>query len=592
MKKITFLFICIFAFQFALQAQDRIYWGVANMNISSAKFDGTDQLQVTTISSQTYDMETDYYKNVLYWGEGVTVKKCNTDGTNVQTLYTGPRQIGGLALDLKNNKLYFSDYASGQNVQIRECNLDGTDLQTIVTSPLISGQTYNLSISSTLQKIYWTEINSGTSNSVLRCDMDGSNVETLMTISNFMPGLAIDEKNQQLYLAYWNDNQVMVTDMTCTTTPALVFDNSNGTFQMAINNQESKLYFAEMNSRKIRKCDLNGTNPQDIVSIGSGLIMALSIPTVPPAPTIVENETGTLKINDFLFAGIDKDLITKIQITAIPDKGTLYLDANDNSIVDEGEAVVLDQEINISDINAGILKFNPVANDYATPYTSFTFKWYNGTEYSILDYTQYFYVIKYVAGDISRNGIIDGNEIAGDINKDGAINRTDEVAGDTDGDGVIANGELAGDLNGNGTIDRPTEIAGDLNGNGTIDRPEEVAGDIDGDGVITAPELSGDVNGNEVIDNDELSGDLNGNGVLDDTTTGLKALDNAGVSIYPTITSDYINVTGENKTEVKVYNTVGSLILKTNENKINLGIYGKGTYLVKTVDKVTRVVVK
>ncbi|MDP4271898.1 MAG: IPT/TIG domain-containing protein, partial [Bacteroidota bacterium] len=390
-KTFTLLFIFLITLQVAVKAQDRIYWGIPSNNISSAKLDGTDVKVSVALSGQTYDMETDFYKGILYWGDRSSVKKANTDGTNLQALYTGSKLIGGLALDLIHNKLYFSEFGGGSNVIIRRCNLDGTGMEVIVTSPISNGQTYNLTISTTLQKLYWTE--QSASNSVMRCNLDGTNVETLMTVSNFMPGLTIDEKNQRLYLAYWQDNKVMTTDMTCSTTPTLVFDSSNGTFQMAVSNVENKLYFGEMNTKKIRKCNLDGSSPQDIVSGLSGQPMALSIPTIPPAPTISANETYTFELNDFLFSSVDKDLLTKIKITTLTSKGTLYLDANSNNIVDAGEAVVLNQEIAKADLVAGTLKFNPVANDYGSPYTTFTFRWFNGTSYSTLDYLQYIYVL-------------------------------------------------------------------------------------------------------------------------------------------------------------------------------------------------------
>jgi hypothetical protein len=226
----------------------------------------------------------------------------------------------------------------------------------------------------------------------MRCNLDGTNVETLMTVPNFIPGLAIDEKNQRLFLAYWSDDNVMTTDMTCSTTPTLVFGSSNGTFQMAVSNVEEKLYFGEMSTGKIRKCNLDGSSPQDVVSI-SGVPMALSIPTVPPAPTIYANETYTFELNDFLFSSIDKDLLTKIKITSLVIKGAIYLDVNNNNVVDAGEEVALNQEILKADIVAGTLKFNPITNDYGSPYTTFIFDWFDGTSYSTFDYLQYIYVL-------------------------------------------------------------------------------------------------------------------------------------------------------------------------------------------------------
>jgi len=183
-KTLLLLFILLTTIQIAVKAQNRIYWGIPgpNGNISSAKLDGTDVTPSVALSGQTFDMETDFYKGILYWGDNNFVKKANTDGTNLQILYTGSKNIGGFALDLINNKLYFSEFGSG-NVIIRRCNLDGTGMEVIVTSPNYSnGRTYNLTISPTLQKLYWTESTSVNANSIImRCNLEGTNVETLMT---------------------------------------------------------------------------------------------------------------------------------------------------------------------------------------------------------------------------------------------------------------------------------------------------------------------------------------------------------------------------------------------------------------------------
>jgi hypothetical protein len=396
MRKILhLLFILLLIFQGAAKAQDRIYWGVngSDANISSAQLDGSDIRKSASVTTrQGYDMETDFYKKILYFGDGAYVKKCNLDGSDMKTIYTATSGwlIGGLALDLKNNKLYYSQFQQSVGIiTIFRSNLDGTGIEPIITST--AGQTYNLAISQSLQKLYWTVAN-GATTTVYRSNLDGTGVETLASLGAFVPGICIDEDNQKLYLAYWQNNEVRSTDMTCSTAPTLLFGASNGTFQMSVSNVENKLYFGEMSTYKIRRCNLDGSSPQDIVSGLSGQIMALSIPTVPPAPTIYANETYTFELNDFIFASVDKNSLTKIKITALANKGTIYLDANNNNVVDAGEAVALNQEIPRADLVAGKLKFDPVTNEYGSPYTTFTFNWYNGSSYYTSDYLQYIYV--------------------------------------------------------------------------------------------------------------------------------------------------------------------------------------------------------
>src|SRR4029079_9935210 len=54
-----------------------------------------------------------------------------------------------------------------------------------------------------------------------------------------------------------------------------------------------------------------------------------------------------------------------VKITTLPGVGTL---TNNNVAVSAGGFVL------VTDINAGLLKFTPVANEFGTPYTSFTFQ--------------------------------------------------------------------------------------------------------------------------------------------------------------------------------------------------------------------------
>lgn len=545
MKKNYLLLACLVGCALMANAQDRIYWGIPNYAISSAKFDGTDTRHSITLSGTVIDIETDFHTNIIYWGENSQVKKANTNGTNSKTLYTGTYgYIGGIALDLANNKLYFSQFDAKARMLIFQCNLDGTNLDTIVESPMSRGMNYNLTISPTLQKLYWAEKHTA-GNSIMRCNLDGTNIEELMTVTNIIAGLAIDEQNQKLYFAYYTDNKVLTTDMTCSTTPTELSGSFNSTQNIVIHNAEGKLYFTERSTSKIRKCNLDGTSQEDFIYLSTGDITGLSIPLVTAIPTILEDSTATFKLNDLSFSGIDAALLTNIKITATVDKGTMYLDANNNNIMDEGEEVTLNQEISKTDIEAGLLKFKPLAGEFGTPYTQFKFKWYNGTSYSTLEYTQYIYVTEYIAGDSNQNGVIDDAEIAGDVNN-------------------------------NGEIDRPTEIAGDRDGNGVIDG-SEVAGDINGDFAIVLP---------------ELEGDLNGNNILDDEFVGINTINRSDITIYPTVSTGLVSIDGTIRTDVVIYNLTGIEVLRTQSNRVNLRGLQAGMYLLQVNGVTQKIVLK
>ena len=115
---------------------------------------------------------------------------------------------------------------------------------------------------------------------------------------------------------------------------------------------------------------------------------------VPNNPPIASDNTVTIDedmdkifiVSEFNF--LDDDLgdeLSKIQITTTPAIGTLYNDANANSVVDTippTEIINDDSEISKTDIDAGQLKFKPIMNDYGSPYATFEFKVHDGIEYS------------------------------------------------------------------------------------------------------------------------------------------------------------------------------------------------------------------
>ena len=71
-----------------------------------------------------------------------------------------------------------------------------------------------------------------------------------------------------------------------------------------------------------------------------------------------------------------------VQVNSLPGAGTLYVDADANGTIDAGEAVSAGNDIAEADITAGNFKFKPAANESGTPYTTFTFKVFDGAAYS------------------------------------------------------------------------------------------------------------------------------------------------------------------------------------------------------------------
>ncbi len=95
--------------------------------------------------------------------------------------------------------------------------------------------------------------------------------------------------------------------------------------------------------------------------------------------TTNEDTTYTFSAADFNYTDIDLDAMASIQITTLETVAALQL---------YGVDVILNQVINKADIDAGNLKFIPVANANGTGYDSFSFSVNDGTTDSVSSYTQ------------------------------------------------------------------------------------------------------------------------------------------------------------------------------------------------------------
>ncbi len=85
----------------------------------------------------------------------------------------------------------------------------------------------------------------------------------------------------------------------------------------------------------------------------------------------------TLTTNDFgTYSDVEGDSLAFIRIDSLPTNGTLYLD---------GDAVTAGDVINVTDIDSGLLIFNPTDNSDAD--SSFTFSVSDGTDWSTASYT-------------------------------------------------------------------------------------------------------------------------------------------------------------------------------------------------------------
>ena len=105
------------------------------------------------------------------------------------------------------------------------------------------------------------------------------------------------------------------------------------------------------------------------------------------APTATDNTVETdedtdyrFAITDFGYADTEGTALDHLEITDLPDNGTLFVDANNDGIIDDGEAVTINQDIPSADIDK--LTFKPAPNANGDGYDAFDFLVNDGTAYA------------------------------------------------------------------------------------------------------------------------------------------------------------------------------------------------------------------
>ena len=184
---------------------DKMYWidsgtqDTADGKIQRADMDGSNvEDLVTTGLTNPYGIALDVDGNKMYWTDWNTdkIQRADLDGSNVEDLITTglstPRDI---ALDLVNNKMYWTDAG---NDLIKRADLDGSNVETLVetrklvTPNLTGSETIPLGIALDLvnDKMYWTD---SATDKIQRADLNGQNVEDIITTGLVNPtDIAVD----------------------------------------------------------------------------------------------------------------------------------------------------------------------------------------------------------------------------------------------------------------------------------------------------------------------------------------------------------------------------------------------------------------
>ena len=201
-------------YDIALDTQrDKIYWTVTG-KIQSANLDGTNARNIITGLYFPKHIALDVIAGKVYWTQGLLKHKiccANLDGTDIQVLITGLNFPHSIALNVQEGKMYWTEgtpdrkgirfgerwiEGTPRTAKIRRANLDGTDIQDVIAT---GDYPYGIALDLVNSKIYWTE------SSRIRCaNLDGTNAQDLVDGLNNPNDIALDVEGDKMY---WIDTQ-------------------------------------------------------------------------------------------------------------------------------------------------------------------------------------------------------------------------------------------------------------------------------------------------------------------------------------------------------------------------------------------------
>ena len=287
----TLLFLLLSIIASTTQGSTMLYWADASdSTIKRSDLNGSNTTTLVATDAETIAIDSTH--GTIYWAHPATnkIQRANlADGSNVEDIYFGGRNIRELGIDASGGHLYWVEQGGEK---IRRANLDGSDVVDVVTG---IDEPYGIDLDVPGGKIYWT---SGTTpggiDRIQRANLNGSVVEDLLLTGGVaVHGIAIDLLNDKMYVPvdYWTAPFANIQRANLDGTGGQTLLSSIGSSaadwrSIALDVPGGKVYFQEQHTGGgILRMNLDGTDVERIISTGMPRGIALADPNSVPEPT-------------------------------------------------------------------------------------------------------------------------------------------------------------------------------------------------------------------------------------------------------------------------------------------------------------------
>lgn len=185
------------------QIAGKLYWtDPSNRQISRMNLGGSDiEVLVSNLIADPHSIALDVQAGKMYWvdpkfgANKPTIERANLDGTDREALITTDLNApGDIAIDLVAGKFYWTDY---NTKRIERANLDGTGREALITDlESVSG----IALDVADNRMYWSSSRLNQDGLIERADLDGSRRELFIHSDlNTPTDLAVDPHSGHLY---------------------------------------------------------------------------------------------------------------------------------------------------------------------------------------------------------------------------------------------------------------------------------------------------------------------------------------------------------------------------------------------------------
>ncbi len=209
--------------------------------------------------------------NRIYWTDSGSdeIARVVPGSSNPEPLLDGLPDPRGISLDLAGNRMYWTDQDTRQ---LLSANLDGSDVDELLV--MANGDLPNVTALDLAQgKIYWTARAASSSrgkDGIWRANLDGSQPELLIEESDGLDwpvGIALDLDAGQMYWVELNSKRIRRSNLNGTGAITDLVTAAAGLerpLELALDLDGNQMYWTDEAAGVIRRSNLNGNNVQTL----------------------------------------------------------------------------------------------------------------------------------------------------------------------------------------------------------------------------------------------------------------------------------------------------------------------------------------